>query len=366
MGADGSDVNLFKNKASQDAISTDGTKIAYVQIDRNLYMSNIDGSEEVQLTTTGELEFDSTFGSRLSWNEDASEVFFKTTNGIEKVEVAPSSNRTIVIADASSSSPSISPDGTQMAFEKEGAIFLANADGTDVVKLTDNGTGPVFSPDGSKIAFSAYSVETNDNEIFVINTDGTELSNLTGPMSTASSHNHNIYPAWSSDGKYIAFHSDNVDNPMTSGDIWSVEVGSGSTAGSSLRKTDIRLQIGANAGEIFNVKLTDARSAALGLEMIKVDPWEEAVKTIGKLDTAIQQVSSERAKFGAYQNALEHITNNLTNYTLNLSAAESRIRDTDMAKEIMILTKANILNQASQAMMAQANKQPQSILELLK
>lgn len=366
MEADGSNISLFKNQASQAALSKDGTKLAYVQSDMNLYMSNVDGTGEVQLTTSGGVEYDNTFGSSLSWNADESEVYFKTANGIEKVDVGDASNRTIVIADAGSSSPSLSPDGTQLAFEKDGAIFLANADGTGIAKLTDSGTGPAFSPDGSKIAFSAYSIETNDNEIFVINKDGTGLSNLTGPMSTASSHNHNIFPSWSPDGKYIVFHSDNVDNPSTSGDIWSVEVTSGANAGSSVKGTDIRLQIGANAGDIFHVTLTDARSAALGLDGIKVDPWEEAAKSIGKLDVAIQQVSSERAKFGAYQNSLEHITNNLVNYTLNLTAAESRIRDTDMAKEVMNQAKASILSEASQAILAQANQMPQQILQLLK
>ncbi|MNP00107.1 Flagellin [compost metagenome] len=70
--------------------------------------------------------------------------------------------------------------------------------------------------------------------------------------------------------------------------------------------------------------------------------------------------------YGAYQNALEHIHNNLTNYEVNLTAAESRIRDADMAKEMMKLTKYNVLSQASQAMLAQANQQPQGVLELLK
>ena len=129
---------------------------------------------------------------------------------------------------------------------------------------------------------------------------------------------------------------------------------------------DVLIQVGANLGETFNINRADVRTAALGISNIKVDPWEEAEKSISKLDVAIQKVSSERGKFGAYQNALEHIHNNVLVYGENLTAVESRIRDTDMAKEIMTLTKANILSQTSQAMMAQANKQPQSILELLK
>ena len=129
---------------------------------------------------------------------------------------------------------------------------------------------------------------------------------------------------------------------------------------------DMFLQIGANVGEVYGIDLSDARTESLGINNLKIDPWSEAQKAISKLDDAIQQVSSERAKYGAYENSLGHLQNSAAVNAENLTAAESRIRDTDMAKEIMILTKANILNQASQAMMAQANKQPQSILELLK
>lgn len=133
-----------------------------------------------------------------------------------------------------------------------------------------------------------------------------------------------------------------------------------------LSKSDLVLQVGANAGDTFKVDLTDARTTALGIDDVKVDPWEEAEKAISKLDAAIQQVSSERAKFGAYQNALEHIYSNVTNSSENLVAAESRIRDVDMAKEMMEFTKNNIVSQASQAMLAHANQQTQTVLQLLK
>ncbi|EJL45875.1 flagellin/flagellar hook associated protein [Brevibacillus sp. CF112] len=74
----------------------------------------------------------------------------------------------------------------------------------------------------------------------------------------------------------------------------------------------------------------------------------------------------ERSKFGAYQNALEHIHNNVSNYAVNLSAAESRIKDADMAKEIMEMTKNNILSQVATAMLVQANQTPRGVLQLLR
>ena len=84
------------------------------------------------------------------------------------------------------------------------------------------------------------------------------------------------------------------------------------------------------------------------------------------IDEAINQVNTQRATYGASQNRLEHTINNLGATTENLSAAESRIRDTDMAKEMMEFTKNNILLQAAQSMMSQANQQPQSVLNLLR
>ncbi|MFC3209828.1 flagellin N-terminal helical domain-containing protein [Planomicrobium okeanokoites] len=129
---------------------------------------------------------------------------------------------------------------------------------------------------------------------------------------------------------------------------------------------DLKLQIGANAGETFGINLSDVRTAALGIENMKVDPWEEAMKSIEKLDAAIQQVSAERGKFGAYENALRYLYNNASTSALNLTAAESRIRDTDMAKEIINLTKNSILAESTQAMLAQANRKSQQVLELLK
>jgi len=84
------------------------------------------------------------------------------------------------------------------------------------------------------------------------------------------------------------------------------------------------------------------------------------------IETAINTVNTTRSTLGAHQNRLEHIVNNLGATTENLTASESRIRDTDMAKEMMNFTKNNILLQASQAMLAQANQQPQGVLQLLR
>jgi len=99
---------------------------------------------------------------------------------------------------------------------------------------------------------------------------------------------------------------------------------------------------------------------------IDISSRETADAAITKIQAAIENVSAERARLGAYQNRLEHTINNLGASAENLTAAESRIRDVDMAKEMMEFTKNSILQQAAQAMLAQANIQPQGVLQLLR
>jgi len=125
-------------------------------------------------------------------------------------------------------------------------------------------------------------------------------------------------------------------------------------------------QIGANQGQTLNVAINDMRADTLGVRNLQVGSKSQAGTAIKVLDQAIQKVSVERSKLGASQNRLEHTINNLNTSSENLTAAESRIRDVDMAKEMMEFTKNNILTQAAQAMLAQANQQPQGVLQLLR
>ncbi|MCW2278816.1 flagellin [Heliophilum fasciatum] len=125
-------------------------------------------------------------------------------------------------------------------------------------------------------------------------------------------------------------------------------------------------QIGANRGQSISFGINDMRSAALGIASIDVSTATGASQALTSLDNAIKTVSSERSKLGAVQNRLEHTINNLNTSSENLTSAESRIRDVDMAKEMMQMTKNNILNQAAQAMLAQANQAPQGVLQLLR
>ncbi|GAS84638.1 MULTISPECIES: flagellin N-terminal helical domain-containing protein [Paenibacillus] len=124
--------------------------------------------------------------------------------------------------------------------------------------------------------------------------------------------------------------------------------------------------IGANTGQSITLNIGNMGSGSLGVGSVAIGTQTGANAAIATLDTAIASVSAERSKLGANQNRLEHTINNLGTTSENLSAAESRVRDVDMAKEMMNQTKNNILAQASQAMLAQANQQPQAVLQLLR
>ncbi|AEO99733.1 flagellin N-terminal helical domain-containing protein [Heyndrickxia coagulans] len=124
--------------------------------------------------------------------------------------------------------------------------------------------------------------------------------------------------------------------------------------------------IGANGGQNLQVDINDMRAQALGVSGLQVSTQTQANAAIKVIDNAIQKVSAERGKLGAFENRLDHTVNNLSTSSENLTSAESRIRDVDMAKEMSEQTKQSILAQAAQAMLAQANQQPQQVLQLLR
>ncbi len=137
--------------------------------------------------------------------------------------------------------------------------------------------------------------------------------------------------------------------------------GTGGSAGT------ISFQVGANTGETISVVTKDiAGASGTGAVDGVTDTATWEAITLANLDTAINNISSVRSDFGAVQNRLEHRLNNLATYQENLVGSESRIRDVDMASEMVNFTKLGILQQAGTSMLAQANQAPQSVLSLLR
>ncbi|KGI44257.1 flagellin [Clostridium tetani] len=137
----------------------------------------------------------------------------------------------------------------------------------------------------------------------------------------------------------------------------------------SLKTASLTFQIGANKGQTINLSVGTMTASGLKLNSLNICGSIKASAITGHLDVidkALDTVSKERSKLGANQNRLEHTIDNVNNASENLQAAESRVRDVDMAKEMMNFSKNNILQQAAQAMLAQANQAPQGILQLLR
>ncbi len=125
------------------------------------------------------------------------------------------------------------------------------------------------------------------------------------------------------------------------------------------------LQVGSLSGQSIVLSISNMSASAIGVKGLKMSSFSKAGAAMTSIQTAIDKVSTQRATLGAVQNRLEHTIANLDNVSENTQAAESRIRDTDMAKEMVTYSKNNILQQAGQSMLAQANQSNQGVLSLL-
>lgn len=205
----------------------------------------------------------------------------------------------------------------------------------------------------------------------------------------ASLSNDNKLQLISKNGKDIKVAEGNVGGITDASKVKNVNQVVG--AGAQGAGFEVNLQIGANSGQAMNLSIGDMRASALGITgntgqagfsstnnvtngtdtitteaSLDITSATNASKAITAIDSAMEKVSSERAKLGAVQNRLEYTISNLDNTAENLTSAESTLRDVDMAKEMMEYSKNNILSQAAQSMISQANQQPQNVLQLLR
>ncbi|MDE6312566.1 MAG: hypothetical protein K2M46_02940 [Lachnospiraceae bacterium] len=185
-------------------------------------------------------------------------------------------------------------------------------------------------------------------------------------------------------GESFSFQISGVTN-IKAGDVITISLKAANLVSASKTGEEaLRLQIGANSGQEVDVHIASMKAKDLGIvqmtfsvdydsnaagkhigEALDVTSQSQASLAINAYDSALKKVSSERANLGAMQNRLEHTINNLDTSSENLQSAESGIRDTDMATEMTNYSKNNILMQAGQSMLAQANQSNQGILSLL-
>lgn len=213
------------------------------------------------------------------------------------------------------------------------------------------------------------------NYIYYVNltgvTSGDELVNRIVTATGGHPQNHyDHYLADPSDAKKLLIYDDRTSITNSLGSRKSAVVEKGITydaddVPNTPLQDELQLQVGAEKGQLLTVKLPNMSLGVLGIKNLNVSTIENAQTSIGSIKGALAKVSRERSNMGAYQNRLEHTIKNLDNVVENTTAAESSIRDTDMAKTMVDYANAGILEQAGTSILSQANQHNQLILSLL-
>lgn len=262
---------------------------------------------------------------------------------------------------------------------------IANTTEFNTLKLLDGSKKGLVEAEDSKAT-----LQNNSNVAFTLGTVATDIADsftvtitATNESTTFVGNNFEISVVGAdknlvglADEKTIQYNSNTIIE-FEEGSLSKLKAGESITI--SVKKavegnTDVSdalsMQIGANSGQNILIGIGSMRASDLGLrdpdgKALDITTASNATGAITQINNALEYVSTERSKLGAIQNRLEHTIKNLDTAAENLQASESRIRDVDMAKEMMAFTKNNILQQAATAMLAQANQVPQGVLQLL-
>ncbi|MEW4230257.1 flagellin [Priestia megaterium] len=293
----------------------------------------------------------------------------------------------------------------------DGTAAVVKGNEVDLSKLTaDNLQGKKFDLElnGEKTTITLDDSAVAAGSIVGTNPTKTELAAILNAAITAQVGANKVTVSTDAASDKLIFTQDNATiqkdgstpSLKISGDLASTLLGGVTDGKNAVGGTfTAKFQIGASNGQTFQMDVQDMRAQALHISgttsggshedvagakftattdvtngtnneateyALDVSSNESATAAIEVLDNAIQSVSAQRSQLGAFQNRLEHTINNLSTSSENLTAAESRIRDVDMAKEMMNQTKNSILGQAAQAMLAQSNQLPQGVLQLLR
>ncbi len=262
-------------------------------------------------------------------------------NDVAALEISDSINSTIlVLADAMSAEPGVVTVADMISFDELQAKFNTDLQAADV----------------------AVRVDQIDNAMVFTST-------------RIGRDNVSTSVAWSSVVSIKAVASTAVGSVVSAGAsflrYFGITEGSKSGVGDTnfrmhVKDVDNQYHIGANQLEVMKVSFSEMTASALGVDNLDMTSVEGAERAMGKLNKAIDAVSAERSKLGAYQNRLEYAITNLRSMHVNASASESRIRDADIASEMIDFTRNQVMQQSAQAMVAQANSSASGILSLLR
>lgn len=243
-------------------------------------------------------------------------------------------------------------DTVTISYMKDGALITGSLDVTATTTLADLEDIDTFDKDGN--ATTGATKTAADDLGLTVATSGA-LTATAAAEGTANAIYGLTITVTDSDGDSVTAAT-NALSDFT-------QTQAAKNTGSDKSST---ILIGANTGQSITIAIDNMDAESLGVNNIQVDTQDAANIALGVIDTATATVTTMRSKLGAIENRLDHTINNLTTSSENLTAAESRIRDVDMASEMATYTKLSVMTQAATAMLAQANQQPQQVLSLLK
>lgn len=386
------------NRAGDDAAGLAISEKMRSQI-RGLDMATKNANDSISLIQTAEGALNETHSILQRMRELAVQATNDTNTDADRAELQAEISQLIAEVDRIGNATEFNTkkllDGTAKGVvnAKDGTAQINNNSNltiqqSELLKFQNGATGAVKNGSYTLIKVSErISGGTTFNAFKVYDNDGNVLAEMSGSGGQTISGGQGAIKMDGNTFTFLSgsnvFASGTAGNSFRSGTITINKIGETATSGGlkvgesitfvfgarQVGEADVNAailtQIGANAGQTSFISMNDMRSKALDIDKVDVtDKWK-ASAAIERVNAALTKVSSQRSSLGAVQNRLEHTINNLTTASENLSSAESRIRDVDMAKEMMELTKNNILSQASQAMLAQANQVPQGVLQLL-
>ena len=355
QSANGTNSNTDR-KAIQDEIdqlTTEIDRVSETTKFNETYLLKGDGAEKAHNVNAHDAGL---AGVTLTDKGDTVDVTLKELNAGDKISIA-GKNYTIgaLADDAKKLYDGVATDGT--------ATVTVNGKAYTVQNTTpDADKNQISKDDLDKLVKAGATVEYNGKSLTVMDADANGVDKNDSSVITA-------------DAAYKLERAEIVKASSIGSDVAATATDGATTDKFTLTKGKVNyndalsfnLHVGADADMTnkITVNIDSMNSAGLGVKGIKADTEQDATYAIDAIADAISTVSSQRSALGAVQNRLEHTINNLDNVVENTTTAESRIRDTDMAEEMVNYSKNNILAQAGQSMLAQANQSNQGVLSLL-
>ena len=362
QSANGTNSNTDR-KAIQDEIdqlTTEIDRVSETTKFNETYLLKGDGAEKEHKVNAHDAGLD---GVTLTDKGDKVDVTLKTLNAGDKVSIAGKNytigssvdEATALVTGQQKANGTITVNGEKYTYDDTGKTWKDSKNANATIKIAggdvvSDGTKTLTAMKDGANAAGADGIDDNDSTVI---TAGKAYQLQTAEIVKASSIG--------SDKAATVKDGANADKDATA--TFTLNKGTVSYKDS----LSFNLHVGADADMTnkITVNIDSMNSAGLGVKGIKADTEQDATYAIDAIADAISTVSSQRSALGAVQNRLEHTINNLDNVVENTTTAESRIRDTDMAEEMVNYSKNNILAQAGQSMLAQANQSNQGVLSLL-